>query len=210
MKKHQDKTNIQDAKLRIISLDDADMQNKTVLDKDIFIRKTFESNPEEGCSLLFEYYYDVLCSHAVRFVYSQNIAEDIVAEVFEKFWAKKVFHNIDISYRNYLYASVRNASINYLKREFKKYKYLDLSLAENEMNVSDNPYQNFKLDELTLLIERSVQSLAPKCQTVFVMSRFEGMKNKEISAQLSISEKSVEAHITKALSKLRSILKEYL
>ena len=160
--------------------------------------------------LLFEYYYDVLCSHAVRFVYSQNIAEDIVAEVFEKFWAKKVFHNIDISYRNYLYASVRNASINYLKREFKKYKYLDLSLAENEMNVSDNPYQNFKLDELTLLIERSVQSLAPKCQTVFVMSRFEGMKNKEISAQLSISEKSVEAHITKALSKLRSILKEYL
>lgn len=171
MKRHLNSDVPQKEKLKI-NTSDSRAESNSIVEKDVFIKKVFESNPKEGCGLLFEYYYTVLCSHAARFVYSQNIAEDIVTEVFENFWAKKVFLQVEISYRNYLYTSVRNASLNYLKKEFKKYKYLDLSLAENEANLSDTPYQNFKLDEMTLLIERCVQSLAPKCQAVFVMSRF--------------------------------------
>ncbi len=181
-----------------------------ILDKDIFIKKTFEADPQEGCSLLFQYYYTVLCSHAARFVYSQSIAEDIVSEVFEKFWTRKVYRNIKGSYRNYLYASVRNTSLNYLKREFRKFKYTDISHAENEINPSFTPYQHIKFDELLHLIECAIQSLAPKCQTVFVMSRSEGLKNSEIAMQLNITEKAVEAHITKAISKLKNTLKLYL
>ena len=181
-----------------------------VIDKDVFIRKTFEQDARQGCALLFRYYYATLCSHAARFVYSQNIAEDIVTEVFEIFWAKEIYKNIDLSYRNYLYASVRNTSLNYLKREFKKHKYLELSSAENEVNPNQNPYQHIKFDELSLLIEKTIQSLAPKCQTVFVMSRFEGLKNREIATQLNITEKAVEAHITKALVKLKATMKTYL
>jgi len=180
-------------------------------DKEIFIRKAFETDPSKGCELLFRYYYNVLCSHAIRFVYAKNIAEDIVGEVFRKFWEARVFEKIDTSYRAYLFTSVRNASINYLQRELKKHSAIDLSAADNEVNAPANPYQIMKADELNKTIEQIIQSLPPKCQAVFLMSRFEGKKNQEIAEQLNISVKAVEAHITKALDRLRKrINKEYL
>lgn len=196
--------------LKIKAGQDLSSFDARILDKDIFIRKTFETDPKEGCALLFQHYYSVLCSHAARFVYSQSIAEDIVTEVFEKFWTRKIYLNIEGSYKNYLYTAVRNTSLNHLKREFRKFKYLDISFAENEINPTFDPYQHIKYDELTHLIEKAIQSMSPKCQTVFVMSRSEGMKNKEIALQLNISEKAVEAHISKALNKLKYTLKTYL
>jgi len=210
MKKDKIESAEEQFNFRLTGLELNDEQHPSYIDKDAFIRKTFEEDARQGCALLFRYYYSSLCSHAARFVYSQNIAEDIVTEVFEIFWAKEIFRNIEISYRNYLYAAVRNTSLNYLKREFKKHKYLDLSTAENEVHPNQTPYQHIKFDELSLMIEKTVQSLAPKCQTVFVMSRFEGLKNREIAEQLNISEKSVEAHITKALVKLKNTMKTYL
>lgn len=198
------------ANLKLSDPDSNEVPDNKVIDRDAFLRITFEQDARQGCALLFRQYYQPLCSHAARFVYSQSIAEDIVTEVFEIFWAKEIYKNIEISYRNYLYIAVRNTSLNYLKREFKKHSYLELSQAEDQITPNQNPYQHIKFDELSQLIETTIQSLAPKCQTVFVMSRFEGLKNREIAAQLNITEKAVEAHITKALVKLKSTMKTYL
>lgn len=49
-------------------------------DRELFIRKTFEQSPEEGCALLFRLYYSPLCSYAVRFLYSKDAAADLVSE----------------------------------------------------------------------------------------------------------------------------------
>jgi len=63
-------------------------------------------------------------------------------------------------------------------------------------------------DELNKLIEKTIQSLPAKCQLVFLMSRLEGKKNLVISGELNISVKAIEAHITKALDRLRRILQQ--
>jgi RNA polymerase sigma-70 factor (ECF subfamily) len=60
-------------------------------DNDLLIRKVFESNAWLGCELLYRRYYQPLCSHAVRYVYSKAVAEDIVAEVFLPVLRKKSF-----------------------------------------------------------------------------------------------------------------------
>lgn len=54
-------------------------------DPELFLQKVFERNPREGMDILFRTYYGPLCSHAVRFVYSKQIAEDLVSEVFFSF-----------------------------------------------------------------------------------------------------------------------------
>ena len=59
-------------------------------DRELFIRKTFEQSPEEGCALLFRLYYNPLCSYAVRFLYSKDAAADLVSEMFYAFWKKPV------------------------------------------------------------------------------------------------------------------------
>ena len=60
-----------------------------VQDDEFFLKKAFKDDPKEACSLLFKRYHSLLCNHTVRLVYSRQVAEDIVAEVFFQFWQKK-------------------------------------------------------------------------------------------------------------------------
>src|SRR5438128_495491 len=92
---------------------DSQMPDRAPINSELFIRKTFEINPQKGCELLFRLYYPSMCTHALRFVYSKEIAEDLVADVFYSFWNTKAFLGITQSYRSYLFRSVRNRAYNY-------------------------------------------------------------------------------------------------
>jgi|GEM_PF-4013445 len=51
---------------------------KQLADSELFIRHAFKKNAEEGFTLLFRRYHAVLCNHALRFVWSKEVAQDIV------------------------------------------------------------------------------------------------------------------------------------
>ena len=104
---------------------DLDGRSSVFLADEIFIKQAFNQSPEKGCELLFRRYHRALCSHAVRYVYSKDIAEDIVSDVFAKFWTKKAYNSINSSYRFYLFRCVRNEAYSYLRSEFKGLDSLD-------------------------------------------------------------------------------------
>ena len=186
----------------------SDSQNSIQTDKEFFIRKAFEQDSVKGYELLFRQYYSPLCSHAVRFVYNREVAEDLVAEVFYTFWKKKLHEQITTSFRAYLFTSVRNKSLTYIKWEFDKEKSEELE--ENDKASSTlEPDEVMEFDELYLHIEKTINLLPPQCQKVFLMSRFEGKSYKEIAEKLNVSGKAVEAHISKALITLRKALQNY-
>jgi RNA polymerase sigma-70 factor (ECF subfamily) len=74
------------------------------------------------------------------------------------------------------------------------------------------------MEEKTSLIEQELENklnevlnqLPDRCRQIFVLSRFENKKNKEIAEELDISVKAVEKQITKALSTIRTEMKDYL
>ena len=188
---------------------DVEVNTTLFSDDEIFIKRAFDQSPEEGCELLFRRYHRALCSHAVRYVYSREIAEDIVSDVFVKFWTKKVFNSINSSYRFYLFRSVRNEAYSYLRSEFKG---LD-SLENTDQNVSSDslrPDNITQFEESYNRVKELVESLPPQCRKIFLMSRFEGKKHQEIANELGISIKTVEAHITKGLKILKNGMKDYL
>jgi RNA polymerase sigma-70 factor (ECF subfamily) len=143
-------------------------------------------------------------------VYSKEVAEDIVGDVFLVLWKNKVYDKINTSFRAYLYASVRNRALNYLQWEFKKEVDID-TLSENNQNqiFEETPQTMLQFDELFQKIENSITALPPQCQRVFLMSRFENKKNREIADELEIALKTVEAHIMKALAQMRNSLNGY-
>lgn len=194
-----------ETQLRIVS-DEVD-ENKA-LDSEVFIRETFKENPRKGYELLFRRYYRALCSHAVRFVYSKEVAEDIVGDIFLILWKNKVYEKINTSFRAYLYASVRNRAFNYLKWEFKKDVDIDMILENNQV-FEETPQTMLQFDELFQKIENTITALPPQCQRVFLMSRFENKKNREIADELEIALKTVEAHMMKALAQMRNSLNGY-
>lgn len=177
-------------------------------DTELFIRKTFQEDAVKGCELLFRRYHKMLCSHAVRFVYSREIAEDLVSEIFCKFWKTRAFETITSSYRFYLFRSVRNEAYNYLRLEFRKMETLDAAESKRSSR-SQQPDSVAEYEEILSCIEMIVETLPNQCRKVFLMNRFEGKRYQEIADELGISVKTVEIHIGKALAAMRKGLKDY-
>lgn len=176
------------------------------VDAALFLKQTFEQNPGKGLELLFRRFYSPLCSHAVRFVYSRQIAEDLVSEVFFQFYRTKAYENITSSYTSYLFRSVRNECYTYMRREFGRMDSLDSSVENAEETRHLQPDAEIHYNNLFIKVNEVIGRLPMQCQRVFLMSRFENKKYNEIAEELHISPKTVEVHISKALKHLRAAL----
>jgi RNA polymerase sigma-70 factor (ECF subfamily) len=173
---------------------------------ELFIRKALEQDPVRGYELLFKRYYRPLCSHAARFLYSKELAEDVVSEVFCTFWQKKTYLGIQVSFRAYLFASVRHLAFAHLRAELGKQQKMDTGEWQALAEPPTNPQQILQYNELYLKLEATIRQLPPQGQKVFMLSRFEGKKNPAIAEELHLSVKTVEGHLTKVLQILKKNL----
>lgn len=178
-------------------------------DDELFIREAFKVSPEQGCEALFRRYHRAMCSHAARYVYSREIAEDIVGEVFCRFWKTKAYGSVTSSFRYYLFRSVRNEAYSYLRSEFTQLDSLE-SVTLPESSITLRPDYNTQYEETFNRVKELVEQLPPQCRKVFLMNRFEGKRYQEIADELGLSIKTVEVHMVKALKMMRKGLREHL
>lgn len=176
------------------------------MDDELLLRQLFAQEARKAFALLFRRYYANLVNHAVRFVYSKEAAEDLVAEVFTVFWQDRIFEQITTSYRAYLYKAVRHRAYNYLRWELHQSDSLELADRQS-IPPSLQPDQVLQYSELHQKIDYVIQNLPPQCQRAFLLSRIEGKKYAEIAQDMQISSSAVEKLLIRALSKLRQELK---
>lgn len=180
-----------------------DQENNT--DIEFFIRKTFQTDARLGCELLYRHYYQPLCSHAIRFLYSKAAAEDLVSEIFYPFYQKALYREITTSYRAYLYKTVRHRAYNYLRKETNCMLNAEV-IAEFSDDVHQQPDSITQYEELYQAIEQAINSLPPQCRKIYLMHRFEGKKYAQIAELLHLSPKTVEVQIRKASHFLKNFL----
>jgi RNA polymerase sigma-70 factor (ECF subfamily) len=154
---------------------------------------------------LFKDHFSSLCGFAMKYVRDSDEAKGIVHEVFVGFWEKFESLPSDTNYRSYLYTSVRNRCLNYI-RDRKKHVMLDV-VREHEFATENTETET---EELSKAIDAGIESLPEKCREIFELNRIEGLKYAQIAEKLGISIKTVEAQMSKALSVLRGHLKEFL
>jgi RNA polymerase sigma-70 factor (ECF subfamily) len=177
-----------------------------VAENELLVRNAFQTDARLGCELLYRRYYQPLCSHAVRYVYSKAVAEDIVAEVFCQFYENGVFRRIETSYRAYLYKTVRSRVYNYLRWEVAR--TADLSLADiTPIHNTLEPDSIIEYEELYQTIEAAVNSLPPQCRRIYLLSRFENKSYQEIAGELQIAPRTVEVQLRRARIALRDVLR---
>jgi len=130
-------------------------------------------------------------------------AEDLVHEVFISFWNKRNDHLIE-NVPAFLATCVKFSIFKYYQKERKR---AILALENYEFNeISDDDQ---KLDALFLrdYINGVVEQLPEKCKLTFQYSRVDGLTNSEIAEKMNISEKGVEANLTRALKAVKDNLK---
>lgn len=157
--------------------------------------------------LVFNQYYGIMVLYASRFMDTREEAEEIVQDVFVKFWEKCDTLSEDSSIKSYLYRSVHNSCLNTIKHEKVKDGY-----RQYVVQMMESSYQNdFDIkdpDETRKRIHNEIDKLPPRCSEIFKLSRFEGLKYQEIADHLEISVKTVEVQMGKALKVLRESLQD--
>ena len=156
---------------------------------------------------IFEAYYAPLCRYCNQIVYDPDVAEEIVQDLFCKIWIKREELEITTSLKSYLYKAVLNHSVNHLnytKLEDKYREYIGFNLNEG----FDSPIDMLNEEDIRQILSLALMKMPEKRRMIFEMSRKEDMKYSEIAEKLNISQKTVEAQMTKALDYLRKVFFE--
>lgn len=164
-------------------------------------KKTFEA--------LFKQNYRAMCMYGQNFVHDTDVVEDIVHDIFVNLWDKRDTIQEEKSVKSYLFRSVHNRCLNYI-RDTKK--FVDSEEYDNQVEIiiSEDNNESYETAELEVRIKDAIDSLPEKCREVFLKSRVDELKYSEIAEILNISIKTVENQISKALKILREKLGDYL
>lgn len=159
---------------------------------------------------IYTKYYDALVNYADRLLNDMETARDVVQQVYYKIWENHKTLNISTSIKAYLFKSVYHGCLNTLahQKNIQKYEQEQLSdLYFSSVIQSPEAEEALWRSDIEKAIQEAIAVLPEKCREVFVLSKIEGLKNREIAEKLGISEKTVERHMSIALSKLREELK---
>jgi len=176
---------------------------------DLYIQQKIRDGDIREFEKLFLKYYEPLCRHAGKILDETEAAEDLVQEFFYHFWKDREDFTLKFSLDAYLYRAIRNNALHYLDHLSVHKNYAERMLSEFRDVMTANVQDDFDLDELDKAVNATLSRMPERCSRVFRLSRFEGKKYREIAGILSISEKTVEADMSKALKMFRISLKDY-
>jgi len=169
--------------------------NKSTTD----IISLIQQGDHKAFETLFKEYYARLCEYSFLLTKDKEAASELVQDFFVKLWENHAKINIKTT-KAYLFKAIHNNTVKYLTKN----NHFDSIINEKEYGyVLPNDF------ELTERLEISLNELPPKCKEIFMMSRLEKLRHKEIAEKLRISPKTVEVQIRKASLILKEKLKEF-
>jgi RNA polymerase sigma-70 factor (ECF subfamily) len=157
---------------------------------------------------LFHRYYSGLSGYAETLVGKKEVAEEVVQDVFYNIWKNREALKISKSWQSYLYRAAFNNSMMYLRKMRREQPLNEGGSLDPEVGTPD-PSQLMQLNEVSEVVSKTLKDLPEKTREIFRLNRQEGLKYREIADRLSISVKTVEANMGKALKALRNSLEKY-
>ncbi len=172
----------------------------------LYLYDLIYKDSEQALKHLYLHYFAKLLRYVSIYVHSTGEAEEIISDTFLAIWENRKTLLVD-NFESYLYSIARNKSISTIRR------YSRLNTVELEENYIDlfvhtstTPEDDLISQEQINEINKAINTLPDKCKEAFKLIREEKMKYKEAAAILGISVKTLEAHLTLAMKKLREVL----
>jgi RNA polymerase sigma-70 factor (family 1) len=177
------------------------------MDSDSDIIRRIRQGDKREFETLFRSSYNSLVRYAQTILKDYDTSEEVVQELFFRLWQDKENLNIESSLKGYLFRSVHNRCLHYIEHQKVVDRHageIAATLSETIEPVTETIYYN----ELQEKVAKVLARLPEKCSEIFKMSRFDGLKYNEIADKLSVSLKTVEANMGKALKEFRKALAE--
>lgn len=165
----------------------------------------FSINRKDIFERLFSDYYGILVCYAQKYTKREDIAEDIVQDVFASLWEENRIFPSQANFRSFLYISIRNAAFDYLRHQNVESRYIEEALTANRFLSDDS----FLKEEVFRLLFKQIDLLPERCREIFLL-HLEGYDNDAIAKKLSLSIETVKTQKKRAMKTLRNNLKEKL
>lgn len=155
--------------------------------------------------LLYMHFYKILTYYSLQIVESKEAAEDIVQKLFMNIWGNNVQFKTEESFFAYLYNSIRNSSINYLRHKNVEQAYIDKMMEIYEPYKNDEEDDDIFEPEVYRRLFEVIDKLPRRCREIFMMY-IDGKKNEEIAQILNLSIETVKTQKKRAMSVLKEKL----
>lgn len=163
--------------------------------------KDMQQGNASALEYFFQEYMEAMYYRAFGIIGDSAAAEDIVQEVFIRFWQLKEGLAITGSVAGYLYRAVDNRCRDHLDHLQVKRRY------EAECHHQELEYPNDDEEEYNTLreqLKQFIDSLPEKCREIFFLACIEGLKYKEVADKLNVSVNTVKTQLKSAYNKLRT------
>jgi RNA polymerase sigma-70 factor (family 1) len=156
---------------------------------------------------LFGYYYPRLFHFSRSILKIETEIDDLLQEVFVKLWLNRQKIGNAETFNSYIFTITKNEVLNLIRTNLRNNSFKN-ELFQRSVAEEFQLQGQLEFNEVKSGIDQVVSRLPEKRRQIFILSRTEGLSNKEIAQQLNISEKTVEDHITHAIKKIKTSLKE--
>lgn len=163
---------------------------------------------EQAFESLFLHYFPRIKGFISGILQNEEEAEDISQDIFVSMWQNREKLNEIENLNAYLFRVAKNTVFRHIERSLLFRDYLQLQ-TENASFAHDNNEsieEELYAKELEYLIAIAVEKMPPQRKLIYKMSREEGLSNDEIAKRLVISKRTVENHLTLALSDIRKLI----
>lgn len=154
---------------------------------------------------LYRKHHAALYHTAAKFVKSEELAGEIVQEVFVKLWEHRRQLDTERSFTAYLYTMARNHIFNMLKRSSRESRIRE-EIRYHAEKASNATESSILVSEYSAVINTAIEELPPQRKRIFIMCRQEGKSYEEVAGAFGISKSTVRDHMVKALRSLRQHL----
>jgi RNA polymerase sigma-70 factor, ECF subfamily len=176
-------------------------------DRELIHHCSDSPHSERAFRLLYDRYYYAVYRQATYLLKCPSLAEEATVDVFMKIWRNSRRLSPETNLKAYLIKATRNHCIDLLRQRQLAYASLEDCYALKAAEAS--PAEELERQELCQELQEAINELPPKGQTIFRLSREEGLKYSEIAELLGLSVKTVETHMRRSIHRLRQRFQAY-
>lgn len=172
--------------------------------------RLLKDNDHAAFTEIYNRYWKKLFALAAHKLANLNEAEDIVQNMFITIWKRRAVIEVTVSLNSYLAVAVKYHVMKALNKRFKRKTSCEDQATMEILELADHSTEEWlDFQEIAKRLNVLIDALPDKCKLVYKLNREKGYSQKQIAEELNISEKTVEAHMSKALRSLRTGLRNF-
>lgn len=159
---------------------------------------------------LYRLFYARLFNFALLYVHKREIVEEVVNDVMINIWNKQQTLQQVQNLETYIFAAVRNRSLNYMSTYSAWHVMPDDTQEQGAIINFNDPEKELEWKEINFRLNQAIDQLPEQCRTVFKLIKEEGFRYKQVAEILNISPRTVETQLFRAIKKLDKVIEVYL